>query len=140
MIANMSAARTDFQNKMDAIKQYMELRRVGKVLEERVIMWFDYLWSNTHSLSDEDVLKTLPAKLQAEIAMHVHFDTLRKVRIFQDCEAGLLAELVLKLQLQVLLIFVLICAHYVAFFMHSDYNYGVVIECLTNHGNEHNKT
>uniref|UniRef100_A0A914ULC6 Ion transport domain-containing protein n=1 Tax=Plectus sambesii TaxID=2011161 RepID=A0A914ULC6_9BILA len=101
MIANMSAARTEFQNKIDAIKQYMELRRVGKELEERVIMWFDYLWSNTHSLSDEDVLKTLPAKLQAEIAMHVHFETLRKVRIFQDCEAGLLAELVLKLQLQV---------------------------------------
>lgn len=101
MIANMSAARTEFQNKMDAIKQYMELRRVGKELEERVIMWFDYLWSNTHSLSDEDVLQTLPAKLQAEIAMHVHFDTLRKVRIFQDCEAGLLAELVLKLKLQV---------------------------------------
>ena len=33
--------------------------------------------------------------------MQVHFETLRKVRIFQDCEAGLLAEMVLKLQLQV---------------------------------------
>lgn len=58
------------------------------------------------------MLKVLPDKLQAEIAMHVHFETLRKVRIFQvgvskkqafcieffkDCEAGLLAELVLKI-------------------------------------------
>lgn len=47
------------------------------------------------------MLQQLPAKLQAEIAMHVHFDTLRKVRIFQDCEEGLLGELVLKLKLQV---------------------------------------
>ncbi|CAD5221594.1 unnamed protein product [Bursaphelenchus xylophilus] len=101
MISNMSAARTNFQNRMDSIKQYMELRRVGKQLEIRVIKWFDYLWANKQSLSDQQVLEVLPNKLQTEIAMHVHFETLRKVRIFQDCEAGLLAELVLKLQLQV---------------------------------------
>nr|7N15_A Chain A, Cyclic nucleotide-gated cation channel [Caenorhabditis elegans]7N15_B Chain B, Cyclic nucleotide-gated cation channel [Caenorhabditis elegans]7N15_C Chain C, Cyclic nucleotide-gated cation channel [Caenorhabditis elegans]7N15_D Chain D, Cyclic nucleotide-gated cation channel [Caenorhabditis elegans]7N16_A Chain A, Cyclic nucleotide-gated cation channel [Caenorhabditis elegans]7N16_B Chain B, Cyclic nucleotide-gated cation channel [Caenorhabditis elegans]7N16_C Chain C, Cyclic nucl len=101
MISNMSAAWTEFQNKMDGIKQYMELRKVSKQLEIRVIKWFDYLWTNKQSLSDQQVLKVLPDKLQAEIAMQVHFETLRKVRIFQDCEAGLLAELVLKLQLQV---------------------------------------
>lgn len=38
---------------------------------------------------------------QAEIAIHVHLDTLKKVRIFQDCEKGLLVDLVLKLKLQV---------------------------------------
>ncbi|MFH4973714.1 hypothetical protein AB6A40_000423 [Gnathostoma spinigerum] len=101
MISSMSAARTEFQTKMDGIKRYMELRKVSKQLERRVIKWFDYLWANKQSLCDQQVLKVLPDKLQAEIAMHVHFETLRKVRIFQDCEAGLLAELVLKLQLQV---------------------------------------
>lgn len=78
----MSAARTEFQNRMDGIKQYMELRRVGKQvrlrrrssqvqhlhfqLEVRVIKWFDYLWANKQSLSDQQVLKVLPDKLQAE--------------------------------------------------------------------------
>jgi hypothetical protein len=47
------------------------------------------------------ILKQLSHKLQTEIAIHVHLETLRKVRIFQDCEAGLLSELVLKLKLQV---------------------------------------
>lgn len=50
-----------------------------------MIKWFDYLWANKQSLTDEEVLKVLPDKLQAEIAMHVHFETLRKVRIFQVC-------------------------------------------------------
>jgi len=49
----------------------------------RVIKWFDYLWANKQGLSDAQVLRVLPDKLQAEIAMHVHFETLRKVRIFQ---------------------------------------------------------
>merc|ERR1711884_748586 len=43
----------------------------------------------------------LPDKLKAEIAIHVHLETLKKVRIFQDCESGLLETLVLKLKLQV---------------------------------------
>lgn len=101
MISNMNAARTDFQNRMDAVKQYMQFRKVSKELENRVIKWFDYLWSNKQSLNDESVLSSLASKLQAEIAIHVHFETLKKVRIFQDAEAGLLVELVLKLKLQV---------------------------------------
>nr|XP_045585363.1 cyclic nucleotide-gated cation channel subunit A-like [Procambarus clarkii] len=101
MITNMNAARAEFQNRMDGVKQYMEFRKVSKDLETRVIKWFDYLWSNKQSLDEEGVLRSLPDKLKAEIAIHVHLDTLKQVRIFQDCEPGLLVELVLKLKLQV---------------------------------------
>lgn len=58
-------------------------------LEDRVVKWFDYLWSNKQSMSDQQVLDVLPTKLQAEIAMHVHFETLRKVRIFQVRRLGM---------------------------------------------------
>lgn len=47
------------------------------------------------------MLRYLPDKLRAEIAIQVHMDTLKKVRIFADCEAGLLIQLVLKLCPQV---------------------------------------
>ncbi|XP_037663155.1 cyclic nucleotide-gated cation channel alpha-3 isoform X2 [Choloepus didactylus] len=102
MISNMNASRTEFQAKIDAIKQYMRFRKVTKDLESRVIRWFDYLWANKKTVDEKEVLKSLPDKLRAEIAINVHLDTLKKVRIFQDCEAGLLVELVLKLQPTVL--------------------------------------
>ncbi|XP_053311156.1 cyclic nucleotide-gated cation channel alpha-3 [Spea bombifrons] len=101
MISNMNASRAEFQAKIDSIKQYMQFRKVTKDLEARVIKWFDYLWTNKKTMDEKEVLKNLPDKLKAEIAINVHLDTLKKVRIFQDCEAGLLVELVLKLRPQV---------------------------------------
>ena len=101
MISNMNAERTEFQQKMDGVKRYMEFRKVGKDIETRVIKWFDYLWSNKQSMDEEGVLCTLPNKLRAEIAMQVHLDTLRRVGIFKHCDPGLLVELVLKLKLSV---------------------------------------
>jgi hypothetical protein len=102
MITNMNASRTEFQTRMDAVKQYMVFRKVSKELEERVIQWFDYMWSNKQSLDEGSVMDTLPDKLKAEIAIHVHLNTLKQVKIFQDCEPGLLAELVLKLQVKMI--------------------------------------
>lgn len=39
--------------------------------------------------------------IRKEIAMNVHMDTLKRVHVFQDCEPGLLEELVTKLTLQI---------------------------------------
>uniref|UniRef100_A0A8C4P3X2 Cyclic nucleotide gated channel subunit alpha 2 n=1 Tax=Dromaius novaehollandiae TaxID=8790 RepID=A0A8C4P3X2_DRONO len=101
MISNMNATRAEFQAKIDAIKHYMQFRKVSKDMETKVIKWFDYMWTNKKAVDEREVLKNLPDKLRAEIAINVHLETLKKVRIFQDCEAGLLVELVLKLRPQV---------------------------------------
>ena len=37
-------------------------------------------------------------KLKGEIAIHVHLETLKRVEIFQNTEAGFLCELVLRLK------------------------------------------
>ncbi|KAL9913650.1 cyclic nucleotide-gated ion channel subunit A isoform 1-T2 [Glossina fuscipes fuscipes] len=101
MISNMNVSRVEFQNRMDGVKQYMAFRKVGHELEARVIRWFAYTWSQSGALDEERVLAALPDKLKAEIAIQVHMDTLKQVRIFHDCEPGLLEALVLKLRLQV---------------------------------------
>ncbi|KFM77291.1 Cyclic nucleotide-gated cation channel alpha-3, partial [Stegodyphus mimosarum] len=43
----------------------------------------------------------LPERLRAEVAVHVHLDSLKKIKIFEQCETGFLCELVLKLRSQV---------------------------------------
>ena len=101
IITNMNAQRDSFQSRLDNVKNYMKKRRVGKDLQKRVIKWFDYLWTNKTMLDEQEILNLLPDKLHAEISIHVNFELLSKVSIFEQCEAGLLEELVLKLKPQV---------------------------------------
>lgn len=101
MITNMNAARAEFQHKMDSVKQWMKFRKVNKELEDRIIKWFDYLWDNRQTLDEDAVTAILPDRLKAETAIYVHLETLKRVQLFQDCEPGLLVQLVLKLKLQV---------------------------------------
>lgn len=59
---------------------------------------FDYLWISQQSSDEDKSVACLPDRLKAEIAIHVHLDTLKRVDIFQNTEAGFLCELVLRLK------------------------------------------
>nr|XP_029734359.1 cyclic nucleotide-gated cation channel alpha-3-like [Aedes albopictus] len=84
--------------KLDGVKTYMRMRRVPNHLQVKVIKWFDYLWLTQKCSDEERAVSCLPDKLKAEIAINVHLDTLKRVEIFQNTEAGFLCELVLKLR------------------------------------------
>lgn len=63
-----------------------------------IIIRFDYLWISQKSSDEERSVGCLPDRLKAEIAIHVHLNTLKRVDIFQNTEAGFLCELVLRLK------------------------------------------
>ncbi|XP_052872535.1 cyclic nucleotide-gated cation channel alpha-3 [Anopheles cruzii] len=98
IVTSVSAARKEFQAKLDGVKTYMRMRRVPNHLQVKVIKWFDYLWLTQKCSDEERAVSCLPDKLKAEIAINVHLDTLKRVEIFQNTEAGFLCELVLKLR------------------------------------------
>ena len=76
--------------------QYMSFRRVGKDLEQRVIKWFDYLWSNKQSMDEQSVLEMLPDKLKVNIhikgedvvTQHLLLGRDRNTRSLGDPEEG----------------------------------------------------
>ncbi|KAL0123351.1 hypothetical protein PUN28_005706 [Cardiocondyla obscurior] len=98
IVTSVSAARKEFQAKLDGVKTYMRMRRVPNHLQVKVIKWFDYLWLTQKCSDEEKAVSCLPDKLKAEIAINVHLDTLKRVEIFQNTEAGFLCELVLRLR------------------------------------------
>jgi len=68
---------------------------VNRKLEQKVIKWLDYLYTNRQVLNEEMVLNSdLSVELRKDLAVKVHLDALQQVTLFNDCELNLLIELV----------------------------------------------
>ncbi|GFS00676.1 cyclic nucleotide-gated cation channel [Elysia marginata] len=95
----------NYRKKMDSCHWYMQSINLPQELKDRVRQWFLYNWDQqktigacSATLDERSLVSSLPKKLQADLAINVHFNTLSKVRLFQDCERNLLYDLVLKLK------------------------------------------
>ena len=58
----------------------------------------DYTWTQQKSFDEHAMLSYLPMKMRTDIAMRVHYSTLGKVKLFKNCEPGLLKDLVVLLR------------------------------------------
>ncbi|XP_075053727.1 cyclic nucleotide-gated channel alpha-4 [Mixophyes fleayi] len=101
VISNINSADEAFYPNYDQVKLYLKMYKVNKNLKKEVIAWHQHLRINKKLTNEKQILQHLPEKLRVEVAVSVHMSTLSKVQIFQNCEKGLLEELVLKLKPQV---------------------------------------
>ncbi|WKY06763.1 hypothetical protein Q1695_006723 [Nippostrongylus brasiliensis] len=101
VVTHMNEDVYDFRQKMDGIKFYMKYRMVTPAIQERVVSCFTYMHSQ-HQLNDEqELLYVLPPRLQGQIAVSLHMETLKKVELFKKCSAGFLYEVVLRIKQQI---------------------------------------
>lgn len=98
IVSNANRNREEFQRRMDMALG--ECKRLGlpKDITDRVRDWFIYTWQQQKTLDEKKLIEKLPLKLQTDLALSVHYNTLSKVQLFQDCDRALLRDLVLKLR------------------------------------------
>lgn len=87
-----------YRKKMDAALSYMQSINIDRDIMDRARRWFLYNWEQSKTIDERSLVAALPRKLQTDLAISVHFNTLSKVQLFQDCERNLLYDLVLKLK------------------------------------------
>ncbi|XP_022344141.2 uncharacterized protein LOC111137130 isoform X4 [Crassostrea virginica] len=87
-----------YNKRMDAAIWYVKNLNLPKETQEKVRTWFIYNWQQQKILDERVLMDTLPKNLRTDLAIHVHFNTLSKVKLFQDCDKTLLFDLVLKLK------------------------------------------
>ena len=90
--------RDEYRKRLVAISNYMQKFKVPSMVQERVKLWLQYTWEHQKIFDENKVLSFLPPKMRTDLALKVHYATLSKVKLFQDCDTGLLKELVTKLR------------------------------------------
>ena len=90
--------RNEYRRRLVAISNYMQKFKVPSMVQDRVKLWLQYTWEHQKIFNESEVLAFLPPKMRTDLALKVHYATLSKVKLFQDCDTGLLKELVNKLR------------------------------------------
>ncbi|CEF69614.1 Cyclic nucleotide-gated olfactory channel [Strongyloides ratti] len=99
MISSMNEQKSRFEEKLDGCKQYMRYRNVEKHLIKKITEWFHFTWrSNIAKVDEESIMEFLPSRLYGQLAIHNHMKIISQVKLFQDCESGILYEIILRLK------------------------------------------
>uniref|UniRef100_A0A8R1XY12 Cyclic nucleotide-binding domain-containing protein n=1 Tax=Onchocerca volvulus TaxID=6282 RepID=A0A8R1XY12_ONCVO len=100
IISTMNKEKSEFQKILDGIKFYMNYRKVNSDIQKRVLNCCNYIHDQRIFKDESALLEGLPRKLHGQLAVHLHMVTLQHVELLQDCEQGLLFELILRLKFQ----------------------------------------
>ncbi|XP_022108775.1 cyclic nucleotide-gated cation channel beta-3-like [Acanthaster planci] len=98
IVGAAGASKGAFRRRMDNTMSLLKIWKIPESVQRRVRLWFMYSWDRRELLDEKEIMKNVPIKMQTDIAIHVHMDTLSKVSLFQDCDKMLLRDLVLKLR------------------------------------------
>ncbi|RCN42935.1 cyclic nucleotide-binding domain protein [Ancylostoma caninum] len=102
MVTTMNMKRSNFEEVLDGCKSYMIYRKVHRYLQRKTVDYFSYTWAHGGGqMDEEEIAEFLPTRLYGQLAVHIHMETLRRVKLFEECEPNLLYELILKLELRV---------------------------------------
>lgn len=101
MFNTMNMTRDLLQEKCDEVKNFLKQNNIDKELSGRVKTYLDYLWSLPNLDQQDSVLNILPPMLANEIALSIHLDTLKRIKIFEDFSPEVIRELVSRLKLKI---------------------------------------
>ncbi|XP_041454743.1 cyclic nucleotide-gated cation channel beta-3-like [Lytechinus variegatus] len=96
--AKAGATKEQFRRQMDDTMNLLQVWNIPESVQKRVRSYYIYSWDQGAVLDERDLLLGVPIRMQTDIAINVHMDTLSRVSLFQDCDKMLLRDLVLKLR------------------------------------------
>jgi len=93
-VRHLREDKDEWRERIARIKLFMSNKNLSPELAERVLQYYDQLWSRKEGLEEESILEDLPKNLRTEVAFHMNGEIIRKVPFFADATQGFISELV----------------------------------------------
>lgn len=79
LLSESNSAAAQFRQKMEHVKHYMGYRQLPMDLRERVLGYYEYLWSRHSGLDENVILNDLPNQLRLEVSLNVARKSVQEV-------------------------------------------------------------
>ncbi|KAJ3232065.1 Kinesin-like protein kif27 [Chytriomyces hyalinus] len=87
-LSNMDSRRVSYQQKMDAVRQYMNDRNMDADMQERVLDYYDYVWERNKGIDVRNLFDDMPSTFKGEVALSLNNAIIDKATIFRKCSNG----------------------------------------------------
>lgn len=98
LIVNIDAARANFHEKVEEVRNYMRIKHIPVPIQDRVKNYYDYLWETRKGIHNIDFMSTLPQTLRMEITLYLNRGILSKVSLFKDADELFIHEIIEELE------------------------------------------
>ncbi|XP_068721829.1 uncharacterized protein [Montipora capricornis] len=95
-LANSDAQRAGYQERLDAVKNFLKEQDISDNLTSRIVSYYEYLWHRNKGVDASSLFEGLPLSLQADITHDLYKDLIETVPLFQGTEIGFLRMLAMK--------------------------------------------
>ncbi|KAJ3216877.1 Kinesin-like protein kif27 [Clydaea vesicula] len=98
-LSNMDSRRVSYQQKMDAVKQYMNNRDMDYEMQQRVIDYYDYVWERNRGIDVKNLFEDMPITFKSEVALSLNNQIIDKASIFHNCSIGFRRRIAISMRL-----------------------------------------
>ncbi|VDM59714.1 unnamed protein product [Angiostrongylus costaricensis] len=98
LVATANRVKTDWQQRMDRLKQFMMYRDIHSEFQQRVLKYCEYEMSKMENMSELEMRDYLPPKLYIQVNRYAQWTVLAKSPLFKSCEVSFLKDVVAYLK------------------------------------------
>eukprot|EP00592_Proboscia_alata_P010539 CAMPEP_0194364498 /NCGR_PEP_ID=MMETSP0174-20130528/12409_1 /TAXON_ID=216777 /ORGANISM="Proboscia alata, Strain PI-D3" /LENGTH=2019 /DNA_ID=CAMNT_0039138563 /DNA_START=856 /DNA_END=6918 /DNA_ORIENTATION=- len=102
-MGNLNMAVTIHKQKIGKIRSYMRKSHLEFSLIDKVLRFYDYLWSRQGGIDEQGILDELPGPIRQRVAIYVNGGPINSIPFFSSCDEGIKEHLVSLLKPRVFL-------------------------------------
>lgn len=103
LIGSFNREKREFNIKVDKMRSLMRYTKIPSHIEEKVLRYYEYIWSRFGGVDEQAILNTLPKSLRSDVIHFVLSPLVHKVPFFVGCSEPMERMLLSLFELRIML-------------------------------------